>query len=153
MQVHLITIKICIIRSTHTFIKPESRKQQQILGVCYISVPIKQMKQLFIRIQNFCFSVLTKENNFTFTSLCLVERASFLNTLFLFQLDTLLFFPFLHSQFYNFLYMFRTGWSIIRRIKLHVQPLAPFPHSLLSRAWPLVLTDWCFYNIGDGHKF
>ena len=52
------------------------------------------------------------------------------------------YFFFLHSQFYNFLYMFRTGWSIIRRIKLHVQPLAPFPHSLLSRAWPLVLTEW-----------
>ena len=34
--------------------------------------------------------------------------------------------------------MFRTGWSIIRRIKLHVQPLAPFPQSLISRAWPLV---------------
>jgi len=51
-------------------------------------------------------------------------------------------FPFLHSQFYNFLYMFRTSWSIIRRIKLHVQPLAHFPHSLLSRAWPLVLTEW-----------
>jgi len=65
------------------------------------------------------------------------------NTLFLFQLDTLLFF-FLHLQFssYNFLYMFRIGWSIIRRIKLHVQPLAPFPRSLLSRAWPLVLTKW-----------
>ena len=42
---------------------------------------------------------------------------------------------------YNFLYMFRTDWSIIRRIKLHVQPLAPLPRSLLSRAWPLVLTD------------
>ena len=52
------------------------------------------------------------------------------------------YFFFLHLQFssYNFLYMFRTGWSIIRRIKLHVQPLAPFPRSLLSRAWPLVLT-------------
>ena len=37
--------------------------------------------------------------------------------------------------------MFWTGWSIIRRIKLHVQHLAPFPHSLLSRAWPLVLTE------------
>jgi hypothetical protein len=40
------------------------------------------------------------------------------------------------------LYMFRTGRSIIRRIKLHVQHLAPFPHSLLSRVWPLVLTEW-----------
>ena len=49
-----------------------------------------------------------------------------------------LIFPF---YIYNFLYMFRTSWSIIRRIKLHVQPLAPFPHSLLSRAWPLVLTQ------------
>ena len=76
-------------------------------------------------------------------SLRLVDRASFANTLFLFQLDTLLFF-FLHLQFssYNFLYMFRTGWSIIRKIKLHVQPLAAFPRSLLSRAWPLVLTKW-----------
>ena len=56
------------------------------------------------------------------------------HTLFIFQLDTLLFSFF---TFTVFLYMFRTGWSIIRRIKLHVQPLAPFPHSLLSRAWPL----------------
>jgi len=41
--------------------------------------------------------------------------------LFLFQLDTLLFF-FLHLQFFIIiLYMFWTGWSIIRRIKLHVQ--------------------------------
>ena len=63
-------------------------------------------------------------------------------TLFLFQLDTLFYFPYIFLQFssYNFLYMFRTGWSIIRRIKLHVQPLVPFPRSLLSRAWPLVLT-------------
>ena len=47
---------------------------------------------------------------------------------------------YLQFSSYNFLYMFRTVWSIIRRIKLHVQPLAPFPRSLLSRAWPLVLT-------------
>jgi len=66
---------------------------------------------------------------------------SIIGTLFLFQLDTLLFF-FLHLQFFTIiLYMFRTGWSIIGRIKLHVQHLAPFPHSLLSRAWPLVLTE------------
>jgi hypothetical protein len=65
-------------------------------------------------------------------------------TLFLFQLDTLFYFPYIFLQFssYNFLYMFRTGWAIIRRIKLHVQPLAPFPRSLLSRAWPLVLIKW-----------
>jgi len=38
--------------------------------------------------------------------------------LFLFQLDTLLFsFFFLLFTFTIFLYMFRTGWSIIRRIK------------------------------------
>jgi len=80
-------------------------------------------------------------------SLCLVDRASFITTLFLFQLDTLLFF-FLPLQFFSynfsltiFLYMFRTAWSIIRRIKLHLQHLAPFPHSLLSRVWPLVLTE------------
>ena len=35
------------------------------------------------------------------TSLRLVDRASFIITLFLFQLDTFLFF-FLHSQFYNY---------------------------------------------------
>jgi len=69
------------------------------------------------------------------------DNSAEVNTSFLFQLDTLLFF-FLHLQFFTiFLYMFRTGWSIIRRIKLHVQHLAPFPHSLLSRAWPLVLTE------------
>ena len=91
-------------------------------------------------IHNLAKTITDKQNKYK-ESLCLVDRASFANTLFLFQLDTLSFF-FLHLQFssYNFLYMFRTGWSIIRRIKLHVQPLAPFPRSLLSRAWPLVLT-------------
>ena len=54
---------------------------------------------------------------------------------------SLFYFPYIFTIFFlYFLYMFRTGWSIIRKIKLHVQPLAPFPRSLLSRAWPLVLT-------------
>jgi len=53
-----------------------------------------------------------------------------------------IFLIYLQFSSYNFLYMFRTGWSIIRRIKLHAQPLVPFPRSLLSRAWPLVLTKW-----------
>jgi len=46
--------------------------------------------------------------------LYLVDRASFITSLLLFQLDTLLFSFF---TFTVFLYMFRTGWSIIRRIK------------------------------------
>ena len=69
--------------------------------------------------------------------------AQLLFTLLCFFSNLIHFFIFLiYLQFssYNFLYMFRTGWSIIRRIKLHVQPLAPFPRLLLSRAWPLVLT-------------
>jgi len=82
----------------------------------------------------FSFSLLNK----SFNSLYLADRASFINSLFLFQIDTLLF-SFIFFTFTIFLYMFRTGWSIIRRIKLHVQPLAPFPQSLICRAWPLVL--------------
>jgi hypothetical protein len=85
-------------------------------------------------------------------SLRLVDCASFINTLLLFQLDTLLF-SFLHLQFFTiFLYTFRTGWSIIRRIRLHLQDLAPFPHSLLSRAWPLVLTEWPSDDVPAGPK-
>ena len=38
-----------------------------------------------------------------------------------------IFLIYLQFSSYNFLYMFRTGWSIIRRIKLHAQPLVPFP--------------------------
>ena len=71
-------------------------------------------------------------------SLYLVDRASFINSLFLFQLDTHLFSFF---TFTVFLYMFRTGWSIIRRIKLHVQPLVPFPQSLRYRAWSTATHD------------
>ena len=50
-------------------------------------------------------------------SLYLADRASFTNSLFLFQLDTLLFAFFTITIF---LYMFRTGWSIIRRIKCFI---------------------------------
>ena len=50
-----------------------------------------------------------------FITLYLVDRASFINSFyFFFQLDTLIFSFF---TFTVFLYMFRTGWSIIRRIK------------------------------------
>jgi len=59
---------------------------------------------------------------------------------FIFFIYLQFFFIYLQFSSYNFLYMFRTGWSIIRRIKLHVQSLAPFPRSLLSRAWPLAPT-------------
>ena len=38
-----------------------------------------------------------------------------------------IFLIYLQFSSYNFLYMFRTGWSIVRRIKLHAQPLVPFP--------------------------
>ena len=45
----------------------------------------------------------------------MVDRASFINSFyFFFQLDTLIFSFF---TFTVFLYMFLTGWSIIRRIK------------------------------------
>ena len=56
-------------------------------------------------------------------------KTFYTNTLLLFQLDTHFYFPNIFLQFssYNFPYMFRTGWSIIRRIKLHAQPLVPFP--------------------------
>jgi len=51
-------------------------------------------------------------------SLYLVDRASFINSFyFFFQLDTLIFSFF---TFTIFLYMFRTGWSIIRRIKCSI---------------------------------
>ena len=116
------------------------------------AVTMKTVYKWFERFRNGCESVEDEERsrrpstsktqeNAERVSEMIRSNRRLINTLFLFQFDTLLFF-FLHLQFssYNFLYMFRTGWSIISRIKLHVQHLAPFPRSLLSRAWPLVLT-------------
>ena len=58
--------------------------------------------------------------DFLYISLYLVDRVSFIKSFyFFFQLDTLIFSFF---TFTIFLYMFRTGWSIIRRIKSFDSP-------------------------------
>ena len=62
------------------------------------------------------------DNELNPNSSYLVDRASFINSFyFFFQLDTLIFSFF---TFTVFLYMFRTGWSIIRRIKCFITQAA-----------------------------
>jgi len=75
-------------------------------------------------------------------SLCLVDRASFLNILFLFQLDILFYFSYIFTIFF-LQFSLHVSDRLVhhQEIKLHAQPLVPFPRSLLSRAWPLVLSD------------
>ena len=51
--------------------------------------------------------------------------------------NTVMFVCFFFFTFTVFLYIFRTGWSIIRRIKYLITN-APFPRSLMCRVWPLV---------------
>ena len=71
---------------------------------------------------------------------CHVTFLCILYSLFLFQLDTLLFlFFFLRLQFFSTCFGPAGPSSGESNVYLHVQPLAPFPQSLMCRAWPLVL--------------